>query len=104
MEVLSRNALDWLDRNARGHHRTHVTSLLAESPGPHRVLNVTSDVDNSDLRLTVDTKEDLALVRAVVQELGIEAQNYQRVIALLRSRPDLVLINRDVQQKKIEQG
>ena len=104
VEVLSRNALDWLDLNSRGYHRTHVTSLLTESPGPHRVLNVTSDVDNSDLRLTVDTREDFVLVRAVVQELGIEAQNYQRVVELLRSRPDLVLINRDVQQKKIEEG
>jgi spore coat polysaccharide biosynthesis protein SpsF (cytidylyltransferase family) len=51
-----------------------------------------------ELRVTVDEAADLACVRAIVAELGLAA-SAGTIVALLRSRPDVAAINREVRQK-----
>ena len=58
----------------------------------------------NDLRVTVDTREDLALVRALVAELPDAPPAWRDVVAVLRARPDLVAINSGVEQKPLEAG
>lgn len=66
----------------------------------------TLEVDDPDirwpeLRLTVDTPEDFALISAIFDELYEPGKVFtlQAITALCRSRPDLVAINAAVQQK-----
>jgi spore coat polysaccharide biosynthesis protein SpsF len=101
VEVLSVSALDWIDEHSRGHDRTHVTSLLLEQAIEHPIVNLSAAVDNSDLRVTVDTPEDLSLVRCVVDELADAANDHDQVTALLRKRADIRGINAHVLQKEV---
>jgi spore coat polysaccharide biosynthesis protein SpsF len=54
-----------------------------------------------DLRVTLDTAEDWELLSAVVSELGDGVGDWRAVVALLRSRPELVALNAHVEQKKV---
>jgi spore coat polysaccharide biosynthesis protein SpsF len=54
--------------------------------------------------MTLDTAEDLAALEAVVAELGDAPVDHRALVALLRSRPDLVALNAGVVQKAVELG
>ncbi|QGQ21120.1 NTP transferase domain-containing protein [Cellulomonas sp. JZ18] len=104
VELLSRPALEHVRSVATGADRVHVTSRLYAVPGEHRTLGLVEQDDASDLRVTLDTPEDLALLRAVVDELGDQARERRALVALLRARPDLTALNAHVRQKRLEDG
>jgi spore coat polysaccharide biosynthesis protein SpsF len=97
--------LETLERIAR--HATsaaaheHVTSYLMEQPGRFSIRQVVAEDDDSDLRWTVDTSEDLALVRALYDELdlGRTIAPYLDVVDVVRARPQLAEMNAHVAQK-----
>ncbi|MFT3694227.1 MAG: glycosyltransferase family protein [Kofleriaceae bacterium] len=76
----------------------HVTAYLLEKPDAFALRHVTSDTDDSDLRWTVDTEEDLALVRALY-EAGVAHLPYREIVAAVRANPTLSRINANIHQK-----
>lgn len=66
-EVMSRRMLDWLNERAGDAlHREHVTSLVTETMPKWANLGfMTGYFDRSDVKISVDTPEDLARVRLV---------------------------------------
>ena len=56
---------------------------------------MTDDVDNSDLRWTVDRARDLELVRRLYDELdlGRKPRSYREVVAYVREHPELETLN-----------
>lgn len=68
VEVLSFAALETADRDAKGKHaREHVTVFVREHPEQFRLANFANPEGNeSHLRLTVDSPEDLALVDTIL--------------------------------------
>jgi len=96
-EAMFLDTLLRMDRFSRTpREREHVT-LAARGPDPSVFLrhDVVDDDDNSDLRWTVDTAEDLALVRTIYDglELDRRAVSYREVLAWVRERPELSLTN-----------
>jgi spore coat polysaccharide biosynthesis protein SpsF len=83
--------------------REHVSLYFHEHPERFDVLSVEAERPWPDLRLTVDTPEDLALVTAVFEALHPRdpAFGLPEVVALLESRPDLAALNRHVEQKPV---
>jgi len=65
VEVLSMEALEWLNRHAvKPHDREHVTTLLRSNrPSDLKSLHVIGHLDLSGLKYSVDTQEDLDFVR-----------------------------------------
>jgi spore coat polysaccharide biosynthesis protein SpsF len=104
VELVTARALRVVDRIAVGHDRVHVTSLLYAVPMAYRLLGVCVTPPANDLRVTLDTREDLALLRALVAELPDAPPAWSDVVAVLRARPDLVAINSGVQQKPLSAG
>ena len=104
VEVASVDALRRVATTATGHHRTHVTSGLYTEPGDYRLTGVVVRPAANDLRITLDTAEDAALIEAVVAELGDSPPAWRDLVALLRSRPDLVALNSAIEQKRLEEG
>lgn len=104
VEVVRGDTLRAIDVTARGHHRTHVTSAVYTEPERYRLLGLRVQPDASDLRVTLDTEDDLRLVRAVVDELGDRPAELPELVAFLRSRPDLVALNAHVEQKPLAAG
>jgi spore coat polysaccharide biosynthesis protein SpsF len=104
IELVTAGALRAVDRMAVGHDRVHVTSGVYAAPSAYRLLGLSVTPPAHDLRVTLDTGADLALLRALVAELPDAPPEWRDVVAILRARPDLVAINANVGQKPLEAG
>jgi len=104
IELVTAGALRAVDRMATGHDRVHVTSAVYADPNAYRLLGLSVTPPANDLRVTLDTAEDLVVLRELVAELPDEPPEWRDVVAILRARPDLVAINASVVQKPIEAG
>lgn len=104
VELITARALRELDRTAVGHDRVHVTSGAYADPTAYRLLGLCVTPRAGDLRVTLDTREDLLLLRALVAELPDAPPAWRDVVSVLRARPDLVAINSAVVQKPLEAG
>lgn len=87
--------------SATGADREHVTSGIYSQPLQYSCTGVVVSPPADDLRVTLDTAEDWALLTAIAAELGDRVGDWRAVVALLRSRPDLVALNAHVEQKKV---
>lgn len=84
--------------------REHVSLYIYEHPERYRLCGVEADPPRgADVRLTVDTPDDLALVRAVFEELYPRdpAFGLGEILDLLDARPEVRALNRDVEQKPV---
>lgn len=82
--------------------REHVTWFIhRERPELFRQTGVEAEQDASDLRWTVDTPEDLAMVRAIYAglDLGRRHAPYAEVLAWVRAHPEVADMNAGVKQK-----
>ncbi|MBC7977788.1 MAG: glycosyltransferase family protein [Myxococcales bacterium] len=101
VEALHRDTLERIDRLGTSKPaREHVTAFVMEAPALFRVAHVRADRDDSDLRWTVDTEDDLAMVRRLYDELGLATPRpYREVVDAVRARPELAAGNAHVTQK-----
>lgn len=100
-EVVRFSALEKAWRLAdQKHQREHVMPFFYEETGRFKVLLVDHDPDLGHLRLTVDTPEDLALVRKVYEFFGnTDHFSLREIIALLNRHPGWLKINAGVPHK-----
>lgn len=101
VEVISFNALErvWKE-SCKASDRLHVTKYMLEHPDRFRIYNFENPEFLSDIRLTLDTKEDLELVKSIYDAL-YPRQSYfswKDVIDYLRSNPDLLKVNENVKK------
>ena len=104
VEVVAAAVLRAVGEIADGVDRRHVTSYVYTHPERFRIAGITFDPPGDDLRVTLDEPDDAALLDAVVAELGDDASDWRRVVALLRTRPELVAINARVRPKALAEG
>lgn len=85
--------------------RENVALYVYERPDQYRLSNLVAppEIRRPDLRLTVDTQEDLTLVREIYQRLYPEKPDFsiRDVVRLLDEHPELTQINAHVSQKPI---
>lgn len=103
VESVTRAALERAHVEASApHEREHVTPYVYGHPDRFVLTGVESSEDESRHRWTVDTPEDLALVRAVYREFGPDGpRTWRDVLPLLVARPDLAALNAHVVQKPL---
>jgi spore coat polysaccharide biosynthesis protein SpsF len=101
VEALHRDTLERIARlGTSSAAREHVTAFVMEEPALFRIAQVRAERDDSDLRWTVDTEEDLAMVRRLYAELGLASPRpYREVVDAVRARPELAEANAHVIQK-----
>lgn len=105
VEVASAGALTDADAKAIGYHRTHVTSLLYSPESDYSRFGLVTSPPANDLRVTLDTAEDLNALRALVRILGAErAPSWRDVVRALRMHPDVASMNVGVRQKDLADG
>ncbi len=88
----------WLEATAES-HREHVTPYAYHNPDLFRLAKVTNSADESEYRWTVDTPEDLEIVRRICQELQSSDFRCADVINVCKQHPEWSAINSHVQQK-----
>ena len=103
-EVFSFKALEeaW-NKATKDYEREHVTPYIIENPDKFKLLNVANDIDLSHLRWTLDTKEDFEFINAVYKRIYPKNQLFlmDDVLELLDKEPELVEINRHIEQKQV---
>ena len=101
-EVMSFSALErsWIeDKNPA--LREHVTQYILRNPDKFKVAGVMNDCDVSNLRWTVDTKEDFQLVNEIYSFFGHNRFSWYDVLELMDKKPELRLINQNIRQKEV---
>lgn len=100
-EVCSFAALERTWREAKEpYQREHVMPYIYEEPGRFNVLRVDHDPDYGDLRWTVDTPQDLELVRLIFARMaGREGFGWLDVLELFQREPELARLNAGGGQK-----
>lgn len=100
-EVMSAERLFAADRSATSQYqREHVTPWVYESDDS-RIYQMTREQDASNLRITLDTPDDLALILALIEQHDASSFNGEEIVALLQERPDLSTLNAHIEQKKL---
>lgn len=83
--------------------REHVTLAFYENPDRYKVLNVEAPAGwyMPDLRLCLDTREDLELITRICEELYPKNPYFglDEIISLVKARPELKEINKTIRQK-----
>jgi len=102
VEVFSFSMLEYAFNNAqKSYQREHVTPYLYETYFDS-IYYYKNDVDYSNFRWILDTDEDYALISAIYDRLykkyGSNFGLYE-VLELMKSNPELSMINAHVQQK-----
>jgi len=104
IEILSTKVLEKEERLAKEPHcREHVTIFIREHPEMFKIQTVEAKgiMRRPDLRLTVDTMDDLLLIREIYSELysGKDIVDIKEVIKLFGCKPELMKINANVRQR-----
>ena len=102
VEVMTFEALEraWREDNNPA-LREHVTPYIYRNPEMFRLHRVANEVDLSHHRWTLDTPEDLALIRNVYSHFGNDQFTWPEVLHYLDQHPEIVKINSDIKQKTI---
>lgn len=104
VEVARTSTLLSLERSARAHHRSHVTSALYEPGSQYRTMGLCVSPSAEDLRITLDTAEDAQVLDALVEHLGDRLIPWREQVDFLRAHPDIVAANSHVVQRPLEAG
>ncbi len=82
------------------HHREHVMPFFYDQPDRFRILLVNHAVDYGALRWTVDTTEDLELLRRIYAHFeGRDDFSWLEILALVEQCPELAAINAHIMAK-----
>ena len=87
------------------HQREHVTSLFYERPDIFRHAPVCGEQDYSCYRWTLDTPEDLRLIRAIYSHFERSDDfGWREVLALMERLPELATLNAHIVQKPVREN
>ncbi|MDU0372741.1 glycosyltransferase family protein [Hymenobacter endophyticus] len=102
-EVFSRELLEEAYQHATSaSDREHVTPYIHQNrSGRVEFAHIRRFPDRHAYRLTVDTAEDLELMRRLLEEYQADQLPTEALIDLLDTHPELVAINAHIEQKKL---
>ena len=105
-EVMTMDALEkaWTESKFT-YQRAHVTPYIYKHPDEFKLESVTAGADNSMYRWTVDTQDDLQLVRTLYSRFGFEDTfTWFDAAMMMDMDPSLTALNQHVEQKAMEKG
>lgn len=104
VEVFKLDALERAHEEAEyTEEREHVTPYIWRHPESFSLGSLFYKEDFSDLRLTVDTKEDFSLISKILEALWLKDPGFglEELVKLLDLNPEWAEINRHIKQKGI---
>lgn len=96
VEVFSFSALEtaW-NKAKKPSEREHVTPYFYNNPDKFRIFTIKNNENISNLRWTIDRKEDLEFVRIIVSKIKKSPILMTDILQLLKKEPDIIQINRN---------
>lgn len=106
VEVFTTEALGRCWNSARElYERVHVTPYMYEHPALFKILSLTAEQDFGRYRWTLDTAEDLEMIRAIYRHFdGKDGFSWREIIQLVENEPWLAALNSQVPQKAIREA
>ncbi len=106
VEVFTTDALRRAWKEAqKEYQRIHVTPYFYEGEGKFKIVSLAAPADFSNYRWTLDTSEDLQLLRTIYEHFGgRDDMSWREVLAFVESKPELAAINSNVRQKALHEG
>ncbi len=106
VEVFTADALARAWQGAKeAYQRTHVTPYLYENPQEFKLVSLTAEGDYSKYRWTLDTVEDLDMIRAAYSHFGGRDNfHWRELLELMEQQPELADLNSHVRQKTVSEG
>jgi spore coat polysaccharide biosynthesis protein SpsF len=103
-EVFTMSALEQAWRDAHEpYEREHVTPYFYEHPELFRLVSLRGQIDHSQYRWTLDTAEDLELLRTIYARFSNRDDfTWGEVIQLMEREPELAELNSRVLQKALQ--
>ncbi len=103
-EVVRRNVLESFNQPYLNHkYQEHVTLFIADHVVSFKIARIINDQETSDhhnIRLTVDTIDDLKLIRCLADNFGdLSEVSTREVIRYLMAHPEVVRLNQNIMQK-----
>lgn len=97
VEVMSFSALKRVWReDSNPAWREHVTPYIYRNPDKFQIRIINNDVDLSFLRWTVDTADDMELVRTIYSYFDDDSFSWRQILPLIEEHPELLEINRNL--------
>lgn len=81
--------------------REHVTPYIYRHPELFKIGGIANDEDLSDIRVTVDTFEDLQFVNLIAQEIGDHTFTWKTMVSTVRRHPEWMILNSQISQKVV---
>ncbi|WP_342434558.1 glycosyltransferase family protein [Paenibacillus sp. FSL H7-0442] len=103
-EVFSFASLEKAHLEAKStEQREHVTPYIYQNLDQFSLLSVTYPKDYSNYRWTLDTTEDWELIQQIYTYFkDRDSFDWQDIVELMETRPEIALINSHVEQKKLK--
>lgn len=101
-EIFSYKLLDEAFRKAdQDSELEHVTPYINQNKSSNvRVKSFLKATNDSHYRITLDTKDDFKLIERLIIDFNADDLTGEEIVKVLKSHPDLVLINAHIEQKK----
>lgn len=105
VEVFTSEVLGLVARSAKeSHQRVHVTPYIYENPALFKIISLNAETDSSAYRWTLDTVEDLQMIRAVYEHFQKRDDfGWREVLQLMEDTPELAKRNAGVPQKALHE-
>lgn len=100
-EVFTFKALYLAYKNAKEESaKEHVTPYIWRNhPEDFKIKQFRQKEDKSVFRITVDTPEDFEVIKILIENYQADLKGYREIIQLLENHPEIVEINKNVEQK-----
>jgi len=98
IEIFSFNALKKAELSAKlSSEREHITPYFTKNPKKFKLFNYQNNRDFSNIRLTVDYKKDLKLVREIYHRMKPRTTfSLPVVLKIIKEEPKLLVINQGI--------
>jgi len=106
VEVFNYEVLQHSFKEAKKEYqREHVTPYIRENADKFKIVNIEFEykLKRPDIRITLDTKEDLKLISKIINSFNDINFKTEDVIDFLDKNPELLKINENVKQKNIKE-
>lgn len=102
-EIFTFNILEKAYRNAVTEtEKEHVTPYFyLTHPDNFKIYNLKQNENKSSYRLTVDTTQDLALIKILIEKFHAQKKDHHQITSILDQHPDLIELNKNIKAKKI---
>lgn len=102
-EIFSRTMLDEANASATTFsQREHVTPYFYTGVDPRiQTQGICSLDDNSDIRMTLDTPEDLSFFKMLFKHFSAASATTREIVSFLRENPNILALNHHIPQKSI---